>query len=367
MNWRALYVSTLGFGGIDFKHEDETPTRKSDVPNNHLPLLEYLWRRDKHKDQPDQIKAISEQREGSRPSRFLIVTKGEPHREQLGRFIERITALETGRIFALRDIVMIRNAGTHLELIGRMLDGLLEHWSNKREEVEERWRQTKAKLIRKRRRRQNMYRPVRFIRSLLDINVPELPLRMDKEWAKREQEYIDELNEHIKETDRHAIRLAAALDGRIGARGAGRILYAINRSELAIGEFERLIHTLHTGHIDGWTSYPQFVTRGLKPSFDFITTTGQRLVEMRKRLQTITETIQTAALIAETEATRLNTQTLQEVARFFAHTRWIVASGFVILTALAIEGLAPAGSKPTKFIIEAVKDIVPGLIKFFGF
>ncbi len=367
MDWRALYVSTLGFGNLGFKFEDETPTRESDIPNNHLPVLEHLWRRDKDDNLTDKIKELNDYREGSKPARFLIITKGEPHREQLGRFIERITALETGRIFALRDIVMIRNAGTHLELIGRMLDGLLEHWSNKREEVEEKWRKTKLRLIARRRRRERLRRPLRYISSYFDAKVPELPIRMDKEWAIEEQKYIDELNEHIKDTDRHAIRLAAALDGRIGARGAGRIHYAIRRSNLAIQEFDRLVDTLRVGNIEGWTSYPQFVTRGLKPSFDFIKTTGTSLVAMRTRLQTITETIQTAALIAETEATRLNTQTLQEVARFFAHTRWIVLTGFLLITGVIIELTAAENLKPLKIIQNLFQTALPNLMKYLGF
>lgn len=320
MGWRALYVSTLGFGGQKYTYKDEVSSRDKEVPANHLPYLEEILGQESSSDDSERYKKLADYREASKPVRFLIVTKGEPHREQLGRFLERITALETGRIFALRDIMMIRNAGTHLEVIGRMLDGLLENWSEQREKVEDDYAREIEDLLKKY-RNDYVAEALSAGLSLLDLEWNKLPKRAQKKWAELDERYINNVTKLIKSTERHAIRLAATLDRKIGSRGAGRVSYAIERAKLSIHEFDLLLPTLNVGDIDGWTSYPQFVDRGLRPSFDFIKTTGKRLLSMRNRLQTITETVQTAALISETEATRLNTQAIREVAGYFAQLR----------------------------------------------
>ncbi|NJM34258.1 MAG: hypothetical protein HC850_05565 [Rhodomicrobium sp.] len=52
----------------------------------------------------------------------------------------------------------------------------------------------------------------------------------------------------------------------------------------------------------------------MKPTFNMIRNTGERLAALRTRLQVVTDTIQTSALIIETAATRSNTQMLRKLA-----------------------------------------------------
>jgi hypothetical protein len=78
-----------------------------------------------------------------------------------------------------------------------------------------------------------------------------------------------------------------------------------------------LLGTLKIGNIDTWVAYDQFVTRGLKPAFDFIDGVGERLVGLRARLQSVLEGIETSALVIQTSATRSNTAQLRRVATRF--------------------------------------------------
>ena len=65
-------------------------------------------------------------------------------------------------------------------------------------------------------------------------------------------------------------------------------------------------------------SYDQFVTRGLKPAFDFIDGVGARLLGLRARLQSVLEGIETSALVKQSAATRENTAQLRNIAHEFA-------------------------------------------------
>ena len=51
--------------------------------------------------------------------------------------------------------------------------------------------------------------------------------------------------------------------------------------------------------------------RGLQPAFDEIADTGRRLRSLRARLGTVTEMIETSALVGQSAATRHNTAVLR--------------------------------------------------------
>lgn len=356
MNWRALYVSTLGFDGQAPSFQDEMAERFQDVPARNLPDLEDVWTRTPNKSETSEYYLQRLYRAHSRPQRFLLVTKNEPHREQLGRFVERYTALETLRFFALRNITAIRNGGVHLELISRMLDGLLEHWSHKRAEVEADYNRDKAVIDARAEVEERYWAVIRGIRSLY-FDFARSSRRAEGRYSALEDAKNDAINQLIKDTDREVIRLTAALD-KVGEGGAGRIMYAIRRAELAIDDFKRMLPTMSVGEIDGWTSYAQFVRRGLAPSFGFVRLTGERLNAIRMRLQTVTETIQTAALIAEAEATKLNTQTLRDIARFFFLMQKRLLWMFFVAIALLAEWYLPNIIKPSRLIDGAVEYMV---------
>ncbi|MET0192624.1 MAG: hypothetical protein ABW200_04535, partial [Hyphomicrobiaceae bacterium] len=87
-----------------------------------------------------------------------------------------------------------------------------------------------------------------------------------------------------------------------------------------------LLKTLNVGNIPTGVSYEQFVQRGLQPSFDEIAETGRRLQSLRARLGTVTEMIETSALVGQSAATRHNTAVLRN-----ATTILISILGIVLL------------------------------------
>lgn len=269
-DWRALYVTPLGLRTTKFE-ADEVDSIDAIVPGGHL---------------PDATEALG-------PVRQLFLTKREPNRQQIGRIVERINAIGTMRMFTLRNWATIRNAGTHIRLIGDQLDGILARWSTQRSEIED------------------QYPPGRF----RDLSMWLGRLGIPTAWQQlRSDQRVEELNQLIKETEKDLIEIGAVLDQGIGQGGSGRLLYVINRSKLFIGEFERLLKTLNIGNIETWVTYSQFVERGLEPAYVAIDQIGTRLKSLRERLQSVTDMVQTGALIVQTEATSHNTQTLRRIA-----------------------------------------------------
>jgi hypothetical protein len=319
--WRALYLGAPGASG-SFYANQEAPGRLHELPAGSPP------------EEPQ-----GPHQEWS-PMRYMIVTKGEPHREQIGRIVERINALGTMRLFALKNLGVIKNAGTHLRLLGHELDGAIHQWGVERDKIERRYRRLLDRARIEGREGAGWHRQVRnwleWLRSLWERNIsletvvetgehrkPKSPAILDVEHAR-----VEELGELIRDTEQRLIQLTSALD-KIGRGGAGRILYVINRSNYYCDEFERLWPTLQVGNIDGWITYGRFVERGLSPTFGLIRNTGQRLIALRERLLSITEMIQTSALIIETEATKSNTAQLSRIATnlYFVEVPLVIIAG----------------------------------------
>lgn len=338
LDWRALYVTAPGTAA-SFYEDQEAPGRKHELPAGSPPGLERT--------------GLHEEWE---PMRYLVVTKGEPHREQVGRFVERINALGTMRLFALKNVRVVKNAGTHLRLLGHELDGVLHQWVVERGKIEKRHR---ALMEGVRRKNVEERSTVKFkLRSLFEkldrpdelmkwsitpggvIENPEHRKAKSLEELEVDHQRTEELGELIRETEQRLIELTSALD-RIGRGGAGRILYVINRSKYYGDEFQRLWPTLDTGNIEGWISYATFVERGLKPTFSLIGATGKRLLLLRNRLQSITEMIQTSALIIETEATKSNTAQLSRIATslYYVEIPLILIAGRMVIQIAADLGM----------------------------
>lgn len=301
INGRALYITALGSEAMVGAANEEYDGRADEVPAGHLP--------DAETNPPSHPRSL----------RYLIVTKGEPLREQVGRFVERINALGTMRLFALRNMADIRNAGIQIEVLGRMLDGTLRVWERERQAIEN-WYQEQRKNHRP--KREPAFFKSGQVFQLVRAEIDPGALRID-------QEHTLQLNELISKTEREIIAVASQLDN-LGAGGYGRLLYAIRRASYFAGEFERMWQTLGIEDVDGWINYRNFVQRGMQPAFAYIRTTGDRLVSIRDRLQTITETIQTAALIVETGATRENTARLKQMAATFAWARGAAVVGLAL-------------------------------------
>lgn len=278
LDWRALFISAMG-SSTHAAPRDESPGEQWAVPSGHLP-------------EPAGT--------ANRPTRHLFITKGEPNRMQIGRFVERVNAAETLRLFALKNWATIQNAGVHLRILGRELDHVLSHWGERRLIIDRDYRERVERLpkrsVPKRRRRWGRDPSIRTTE------------------AQNLSEYrLNQLSDLITETESKLISIGAALDN-IGQGGAGRLLYLLSRSSRFIKEFERVGEMIEVGNIPTWLNYKRFIDRGLRSTFDVIGATEDTLVALRQRLQSITEVVQTGALIVEAEATRNNTQTLERIA-----------------------------------------------------
>ncbi|MCE9522134.1 MAG: hypothetical protein K8S25_06845 [Alphaproteobacteria bacterium] len=278
-DWRALFVSSLG-SRVERRERDEADDPDGIVPAKAVPNVD------------------SSERAQLAPVQQLFLTKGEPHRQQIGRIVERANAVGTMRLYALRNWTTIRNAGIHIRLAGERLDSILSHWSQGRSKIN------------------GTFKPTLRTHRTRDTT-SSVSGKVDRKKESEDQLVIDSrtqaLSDLIRETESRLIQLGADLDS-IGQGGSGRLLYVINRAKRYVQEFQRLMSTMKISNIPTWTTYEQFVDRGLAPTFEAIGGTGERLVSLRDRLQSVTNMVQTGALIVQTEATQHNTQTLRRVA-----------------------------------------------------
>jgi len=240
MNWRALYVTALG-SPRSFNWSEEAQGSETYIPAKHLP--------EELRDPSGRYDALSGS-DGQNPLRYLLLTKGEPHRQQLGRIVDRINIMGTMRLIALRDWTIIRDASTQIQLRGLELDTIMKKWSVGSRKI---------------RRRHQLFRWIPFIKTRLRDKRDE---RLQVLATKVEQDLI---------------YLSAALD-EVGGKAVHGLHFRINRSRFYIAEFESLLQSLNIGNIDTWLAYDQFVRRGLKPAFDFIDGVGTRLLGLRNRL-----------------------------------------------------------------------------------
>ncbi len=66
------------------------------------------------------------------PVRYLLLTKHAPHPRQIGRIAERINAMGTMRLYALKDWSAVRNADAYIRIFGQELDQITKGWGRDR-------------------------------------------------------------------------------------------------------------------------------------------------------------------------------------------------------------------------------------------
>jgi hypothetical protein len=250
------------------------------------------------------------------PERFLVLSKGEPNKQQIGRFIERIPSLETMRTFALRNLGLIQNCYHYLGVLTFELDNVLKFWNERR------------KLLK------NRFGIKRSSDTALELDLDELGKYVDAEISKIDQdetrfegvqdaayerkeglyyELLSVLNENI---EKKLIEITADMEG-MGPRGSGHVLQDIQHATYYIDEFNRMVKTLEIGNLHGWINYQQFADRGMRPTFNMIQRAGDRLSGAQERSKALTDVIQVSGLIVQSDATRRNTAVLRSIASDF--------------------------------------------------
>ncbi|MDX2204553.1 MAG: hypothetical protein NW223_17510 [Hyphomicrobiaceae bacterium] len=345
LGWRALYVTALGSPAQYDENEERPPTlgEKSEAD----------IRADAGRPERDSCVRI---RYGSdelnHPVRYLMLTKEALNPRQLGRFVERINALGTLRLYALKDWSRIGEADATIRILGQELDEITRKWSDMRNLLERypsmgHFQKLARRIGRYRRRewRRRYLTPWRAPRAepppdemkleayLRTVDVPgrfrwliiqaktllvglgslEIFRFVARENASR---VIDikygVLSEISRELETSLIEIGAELD-RQGIDVAGGLHFRVNRSGVHVQEFYNLLKLLQIGNIQTWTSYQQFVDRGLEPAFAYIRSVGTRIHALRERLIAVLETIETSALVGQSSATRHNTGELRRI------------------------------------------------------
>jgi hypothetical protein len=326
MKWRALYITAFG-AEFTTDYADETASRSDDVPSGALPAGEETAltsvrhatepaRKDYGEAAGDEGKSGEDSARAPDPVRYLILTKGPPHRKQIGRVVGRVNAMGTMRLVALKDWSIIKDADAHIRMQGQELDRVTTQWSFDRDRIEESPPELHANIV------QRMF-------------------THDTGSSAEEKKY-ELISDLTKKVEAKLIKIAADLD-KIGLGAIGGLHYRISRSTYYVQECSVLIDTLQIGHIHSWNSYNSFVKLGLQPAFDYISEAGNRLRGLRARLQSVTEAIQTSALVAQTTATRANTNALRAIARRYARSNMMMAAlNFLLMLIAFLMGVSLA-------------------------
>lgn len=326
MKWRALYITAFG-AEFTTDYADETASRSDDVPSGALPAGEENARTSvtqaAEAAQHDQDDAGAAGAPG--PVRYLILTKGPPHRKQVGRVVGRVNAMGTMRLVALKDWSIIRDADAHIRMQGQELDRVTTQWSLDRDRIEEHPPETQPTM------------------TIMQRLYPH-----DTGLSAEEKKY-ELIADLTKKVEAKLIKIAADLD-KIGVGAIGGLHYRISRSTYYVKECNVLIDTLQIGHIHSWNSYNSFVKLGVQPAFDYIAEAGNRLRGLRARLQSVTGAIQTSALVAQTTATRANTNALRAIARRYARSNLMMAVlNFLLMLIAFLMGVSLAKPQPEQF------------------
>jgi hypothetical protein len=112
--------------------------------------------------------------------------------------------------------------------------------------------------------------------------------------------------------ERGLIDISRALDD-LGKGAVGGIQYRIGRSRYYAETYRKMLETMRCGNIETWWTYDQFATRSVDPVFRLIEGIGLRLEKLRDRLRTTMESVQTSAIVNQTEATRDNTYQMETI------------------------------------------------------
>jgi hypothetical protein len=382
-DWRAIYINAVGakseFAPFDEWNYDVKRKLPDAISAGHIPQ-----RRVKEASNPDG--AAESNRDGGpeapttdmndrpAPFRFLLLTKFEPNRKQIGRMVERVNSLGTRRLFALKDWSVIQNASVWISHYGRQLDDAFGEWIRNTDELQgyrsreikeldgKFWNSIQLALeavasakeidapakeeveqIRLRYRR-NPRLACHALRKHAEKELRKLsendqqqalwklvqdsgetkPLPWDlllaavDDWEEEYREKAGERDTSLGEINREAgqalIEIAQGLD-TLGDGAVGGLPYRIARSSYYAKSFDDAQMYLRVGNIETWWSYEQFAKRGMEPDLRFIASVGERLEKLRSRLQIMKQDILQRSIALQTEATRDNTHRLEQIQR----------------------------------------------------
>lgn len=359
-DWRAIYITALGsssqYGGNQVRDSSRTEMEGQAAIRVPHALLEADEQPFAATDGPfDGLvhPRVSRRGGNNHPVRYLLLTKHAPHPRQIGRIAERINSMGTMRLYALKDWAAVRNADAYIRIFGQELDQITKGWGRDRRlingltslDVVRRAKDEIARLEQALELARGDEEKKRIVAAFkghrwsgpdllrLKKGLPTYTPRKPAPWVVRlvlwafylgrYRELLKGMEDDVVADIRHAalyeisnevetglIEVSANLD-EMGFGAVGGLHFRLNRSAYYVREFNILLKTLRVRNIPTWTSYEQFVQRGLGPAFHYLRSVGRRLRRVRARLLTTTETIETTALVGQSAATRHNTAVLR--------------------------------------------------------
>lgn len=144
-DWRAIYITPLG-SRSEFRAFDDGD-KQTIFPADNLPKR---LKRDGEADNPELNPICATYAEGSKtegrlqpewrfapttaqkdrpaPFRYLLLTKHEPNRIQVGRIVERINTTGVNRLYAIKNWSVLLQAGEWVRTYGQQLDAAYKLW-----------------------------------------------------------------------------------------------------------------------------------------------------------------------------------------------------------------------------------------------
>src|SRR5262245_2550011 len=258
-------------------------------------------------------------------NRVLFITKAEPEPTQLARIVDRLIALEVYAAYSLwndkalqaadkRTMLRANDLGRHIQDWTAVQAKIVENAETRHDDASRKasdslWYGGHYRQF-KRRHEAGQFRDLepgllafrkrRAYRRFVDIELYRIDDVRDAQMASVSGEMNDKL-----------ARLARDINEVGGANV--NVPFLVDRARLYSEYFNAILPTLQGGNIDTWLSYDSFGRRGRMPRQNAIERTGARIALLNRRLQAITELIQTSALIQQNNAIRSNTAKIRRV------------------------------------------------------
>ncbi len=356
MDWRAIWITDIGGHSryVAGQERPPSPTEEGEAAIR-VPLHLLL-------DAEKPLAAVTgpfdsqvHRRSGARPgnnhpTRYLLLTKHEPHPREIGRIADSINAMGTARLFAFKDWAAVRDADPNLRFIRQELDRIARQWSSDLHLIGRLADlKTMRRAAREVRRLRSALRGATSAREVqvrieafeardqwspeavdrLRIGLPgyiprrplpwlmRVPLRLRYifnrgRWrealASLESGCVDDIRARAlyavaDRAEADLAGIAARLD-ELALGGAGGLRFRIDRSAHHARRFQALLKALRVTAIPTWVSYAEVAELGTVPAFDRMRRVGRRLQAARARLRSIAERVEAGALRGQPAAAR---------------------------------------------------------------
>lgn len=225
---------------------------------------------------------------------YIVLVKPQPDILETGRLIEQVNMLGTLRLFALKELRLLRRLGTFVRLYGHRVDEITRQFSSILQD---------DPLV------------------LYGNGLTTSATASDEEAFRRFMDTLgsetfgddEQVSNYILNTSN--IRLLQVglciIESKLYEHSSsftGGVQFRISRSKFYVRLFKSRLPDLKISEIDPYQSYTVFINRRLFSTFDYISDIGVRVTSLQTRLHAVLESIQSKALVDLT----VNIQRLSE-------------------------------------------------------